>query len=121
MVVLLYAFVGWALCGAIMGIGLAVTSESTTLMLHGIGAPVIFALLSWSYFRRFGYTTPLQTALVFLAFALVMDFLVAGLLIQGNLDMFRSVLGVWVPLALNAASTYGVGRYLQREQVSLPR
>jgi len=113
-VILLHAFVGWALCGAIMGVGMAVTSENTTLIVHAIGAPVIFAVVSWSYFSRFGYTTPVQTAAIFLLFALLMDIFVAGLLIQGNLDMFRSVLGVWVPLVLNFTSTYVVGLYATR-------
>jgi hypothetical protein len=92
-----------------MGVGMAVTSESTTLIVHTIGAPVIFAIVSWSYFSRFGYTTPVQTAAIFLLFALLMDLFVAGLLIQGSLAMFRSVWGVWVPLALNSTSTYVVG------------
>lgn len=115
-VILLHAFVGWALCGAIMGIGMALTSESTTLMVHAIGAPIVFALVSWSYFSRFAYTTPLQTAAIFLLFALLMDIFVAGLVIQGNLDMFRSVLGVWIPLALNSTSTYAVGLYVKRRR-----
>jgi hypothetical protein len=46
LVILLHAFVGWALCGAIMGIGMAVTSIETTLIIHAMGAPVIFAVLS---------------------------------------------------------------------------
>jgi hypothetical protein len=115
-VILIHALVGWALCGAIMGIGMAVTSEGTTLVLHAMGAPLIFALVSWSYFSRFHYTTPLQTAMIFLLFALLMDVLVAGLLIQGTLDMFRSVLGVWIPLALNFTSTCVVGSYVRRRQ-----
>ncbi len=110
-VILLHALAGWALCGAIMGIGMAVTSVGTTLIVHAIGSPLIFALVSWSYFSRFGYTAPLQTAIIFLSVVLVMDIFVAGLLIQGNLDMFRSVLGTWIPLALSFTSTYGVGLY----------
>jgi hypothetical protein len=113
-VLLLHAFVGWALCGAIMGIGLAVASERAAIIAHAIGAPVIFALIAWSYFSQFGYTTPLQTAMVFLIFALLMDVFVAGLLIQGSLDMFRSVLGTWIPLALSFASTCAVGLYVKR-------
>jgi hypothetical protein len=100
-----------------MGVGLAVTSERATLIVHAIGAPVIFALVAWSYFSRFGYTTPLQTAMVFLVFALVMDVFVAGLLIQRSLDMFRSVLGTWIPLGLSFASTYAVGICVRRQQL----
>ncbi len=76
-----------------MGIGMAVTSVGTTLIVHAIGSPLIFALVSWSYFSRFGYTAPLQTAIIFLSVVLVMDIFVAGLLIQGNLDMFMKCAG----------------------------
>jgi hypothetical protein len=99
-----------------MGIGMAVTSVGTTLILHAIGAPVIFALVSWSYFSRFNYTVPLHNAMVFLAVVLLMDVFVAGLLIQRSLDMFRSVLGTWIPLALSFTSTYAVGLYAKRRQ-----
>lgn len=115
-VILLHAFVGWALCGAIMGVGMAVMSVGTTLIVHAIGAPLVFALVSWSYFDRSAYTTPLQTAMVFFLFALLMDVFVAGLLIQRSLDMFRSALGTWIPLALSFASTYAVGVYVTRRQ-----
>jgi hypothetical protein len=45
LVILIHAFIGWALCGAIMGIGMAVTSMQATLIAHLIGAPIIFGLL----------------------------------------------------------------------------
>jgi hypothetical protein len=37
--ILVIAFIGWAICGAIMGIGRAVTSLENTLVMHAIGAP----------------------------------------------------------------------------------
>lgn len=38
-IILVHAFVGWALCGATMGIGMSVTSLSNTLVIHAIAAP----------------------------------------------------------------------------------
>ena len=40
-VLLAHAFVGWALCGGTMGVGMAITSVENALMAHAIGAPVI--------------------------------------------------------------------------------
>ena len=54
-VILIHAFVGWAFCAAIMGIGMAVTSLQTTLILHAIGGPIGFIVISLFYFKKFGY------------------------------------------------------------------
>ena len=56
---------GWALCGAIMFIGMSVMSIKKTLIVHAIGAPVIFSLISLWYFRKFRFTLPLLTAALF--------------------------------------------------------
>jgi hypothetical protein len=111
------AFVGWALCAAIMGIGMSVTSLSNTLVIHAIGAPIIFAILSVLYLRRFNYTTPLVTAASFTAFVMAMDFFVVALLIQRSLAMFASILGTWLPFALIFLSTYLTGLYATRKKI----
>jgi hypothetical protein len=109
-IILLHAFVGWALCGAIIGIGFKITSEENTLIIHAIGVPVIFGIISFVYFHRFNYTTPIQTASIFLGFIVLMDFFLVGLIIQGSLDMFTSILGTWIPFILIFLSTYFVGK-----------
>jgi len=111
---LAHAFAGWMLCAAIIGIGFQVTTTANTLIAHAIGVPIIFAIIAWMYFRAFNYTTPLQTALVFLVFAIVMDFFVIALLVQKSFAMFASVLGTWIPFALIFASTYVTGLYTTR-------
>jgi hypothetical protein len=112
--ILAHAFIGWALCAATMGIGMATTSLQNALIIHAIGAPIFFAIVSLVYFKRFNYTTPLQTALIFVAFVITVDFLVVALLINRSLDMFASLLGTWIPFALILASTYLTGLYLER-------
>jgi hypothetical protein len=109
------AFVGWALCAAIMGIGISVTSLSNALVIHAIGAPIIFALLTLLYFRKFYYATPLITAVTFTAFVMTMDFFIVGLVIQRSLVMFESVLGTWLPFALIFLSTCLTSTYVVRE------
>lgn len=108
-IILLHAFVGWALCAATMGIGMATMPMQTALVVHAIGAPVFFTVVSLNYFKRFNYTNPLQTALTFVGFVIAMDFFVVALLIMGSLEMFQSWLGTWIPFALIFLSTYLTG------------
>ena len=42
LIILAHAFVGWALCGAIMGIGMSLTSELNAQIIHAVGAPIVF-------------------------------------------------------------------------------
>ncbi len=121
-IILAFAFVGWALCGALMGMGQAVTSLENALLIHAIGAPIIFALLSYIYFKNFNYTTPLQTALVFLAVVISMDVFLVALIIEKSFAMFTSLIGTWIPFALIFTSTYLTGLYQARHtHVLLPR
>lgn len=106
---LVHAFIGWALCAATMGIGRATTSLQNALIIHAIGAPVFFSAVSLNYFNKFSYTTPLQTAIIFVGFVITVDFFVVALLINRSLEMFASLLGTWIPFALIFASTYLTG------------
>jgi hypothetical protein len=108
-ILLIHAFIGWALCAATMGIGMAVTSLENALIVHALAAPIFFAGVSLVYFRKFNYTTPVQTALIFIAFVMVMDFFVVALLINRSFEMFTSLLGTWIPFALIFISTWLTG------------
>ena len=100
---------GWALCGAIMFIGMTVMSIETTLIVHAIGAPVIFSTISWFYFRKLRYTSPLQTSVIFVLIVIFMDFFLVALIINQSLEMFQSLLGTWIPFGLIFLSTYVTG------------
>ena len=115
-IILVHAFVGWALCGATIGIGMALTSLENTLIIHAIAAPIFFAAISFVYFRKFNYTSNVQTGLIFLAFVMGMDFFVVALLINRSLEMFTSLLGTWVPFVLIFSSTYLTGLLIQRSR-----
>lgn len=109
-ITLVHAVVGWALCGATMGIGLARTSLKRALVIHAVAAPVIFGAIAAVYFTFFGYLGPLATATGFVAVVIALDVVVVALVIQRDFAMFRSVLGTWLPFALIALSTYLIGR-----------
>ena len=102
---LVHAFIGWALCGATMGICMATTSMQNALVIHAVAAPIIFAFVSGSYFRRPGSLAPLLGATAFVVFVVAMDFFVVALLINRSLDMFASLLGTWIPFVSIFAST----------------
>ena len=114
MIILTHGLVGWALCGAIIWIGMAVTSMQNALIIHAIGAPVIFGAIASIYFSAFNYTTPLQTAILFVSVVVFMDFFVVALLIEKSFEMFASLLGTWIPWALIFASTYLTGLFVTK-------
>ena len=107
--VLIHALVGWALCAATIGIGMATTSVQNALVIHAIGAAIFFTVVSLYYFRKYHYTAPFQTALIFIALVMAMDLFVVALLVLKSVDMFRDPLGTWIPFALIFLSTYITG------------
>jgi hypothetical protein len=118
-IVLVHAFVGWALCGATMGIGMAVTSLENALILHAVAAAVFFYVVSLVYFRKFNFTAPIQTALIFVAFVVAMDFILVAMLINRSFEMFTSLLGTWIPFGLIFLSTWLTGLVVnQRKPVT---
>ena len=118
LVVLAHAAVGWALCFATIGIGLAVTTLQPTLIVHAIGAPIYFSVVSIRYFTRYGYTTPTQTALVFTGFVVVVDFFLVALVVLRSLEVFASPLGTWIPFVLIFLSTWLTGHAVTRRRTS---
>jgi hypothetical protein len=110
---LAHALVIWALCGAVMAIALRVTSVERALVAHAVAAPVAAAIVSAVYFGAFNYTSPIVTAALLTAVVALLDLVVVSLLVQ------RSVMGLWLPLALifvqTAVSGY-VSRFSERHR-----
>lgn len=105
-----FAFAIWAVCASLIGIGRQFMSMDATLVAHAIGAPVGAAALSWIYFRNFGCTGPLASAVLFVATTLALDVFVGALLIEKSFDMLKSPLGLWLPLTLIFAATWMTGK-----------
>jgi len=97
-----------------MGVGMRTTSLENALVIHAVVAPVIFSTLSVSYFRRFGFSAPLNIAAAFLAVVITLDFFVVALFIQRSFDMFRSPLGTWFPVLLIFLSSWFTGNLVRR-------
>jgi hypothetical protein len=114
-VILLHAFIGWALCASVMGIGMAVWPVHTALIVHAAAAPVLFFCVSFVYFRFFHYTKPLPTAVLFVLFVILMDFFVVAVIILKSFDMFKSIIGTWIPFALIFLSCYFTGLFFKKK------
>jgi len=113
LVISMFGLIGWALCGTIMFVGMAVTDMQTTLILHLMGAPIIFTIISLVYFKKFNYTSPLQTATMFLTLVLLLDFFLVAIIINKSLDMFSNPIGTWVPFVFIFLSTYRTGTIIR--------
>jgi hypothetical protein len=94
-----------------MGIGMATTSLIKVLIIHAIAVPIIFTFVALLYFKKFHYTSPMQTAIIFVSIVILLDVLIVALLIQKSFEMFTSILGTWVPFSLIFVSTYLTGSY----------
>ena len=115
-VIAIHAVIGWALCAASMGIGLETTTEQNALIIHAIGAPIFFGIVSFNYFKKHGYTSPLKTAIIVVSFVIVVDFFLVAMVINKSFDMFLSPLGTWIPFALLFTSTYLTGTVITKKQ-----
>jgi len=109
-VILVHAVAGWAYCGAIIGVGRQFLSIHTTLVVHAIGAPVGFALISLFYYQRYAFTSSLQTAAAFLGVVVALDLFLVAPVFEKSYAMFSSVLGTWIPFTLIFAAIYITGR-----------
>jgi hypothetical protein len=112
-IIAIHGIVGWALCGSIVMIGREFWPMDTTLIIH---APIIAGGLSLIYFNFFNYTSPLQTAAIFVGIAILMDLVVVALLIEKSFEMFASLIGTWIPWALMFISTYLVGSQIAKRK-----
>ncbi len=112
-IILIHAFIGWALCAAVMGAGMALLPLNAALVIHAFAAPVIFFAVSIFYFKIFNYTDPLKTAVIFVLTVIFLDFFVVALLIVKSFDMFRSLIGTWLPFTLIFLSTWAAGSVIK--------
>jgi hypothetical protein len=117
-IILIHSFIGWAFCAAIMGIGPQLIGMKTTLVVHLILGPIGFGFLSAFYHKKFGYTRPIVTAAIFLFFVAGMDFFLVGLVVLKSLEMFTSVIGIWLPFILIFMFSFGGGALMKRDKLN---
>jgi hypothetical protein len=112
LVLIACAVVGWALCGAVMGVGMSLTTVENTLIVHAIAAPIIFGTLAAAYFHMFPGASVVRTAVAWVAMVMLLDLVVVAGALLRSLVMFQSPLGTWIPFALIFLSVLTVGEVL---------
>ncbi len=80
-----------------------------TLIIHAILAPVFFAAISFTYHKKYGYTSPLYTAVIFTSLVILADALLVAPVLEKSYEMFKSFLGTWIVFILILISTYLAG------------
>ena len=116
--ILLYAFIGWAWCGAIMAVGPDLFSMSMTLILHAILGPAGFGLLSALYYKAHARPKPVILAFIFLCFVIVLDAgLVAPVFVK-SYAMFQSIPGTWLPFTLIFLFSWSIGWIVQKKTMN---
>lgn len=93
---------------------MATTTINNALIIHAIGAPIFFTAVSLSYFKKYNYTSPVKTGMIFVGFVIFMDFFLVSLIVMKSFEMFASLLGTWIPFALIFTSTYVTGSLINR-------
>ncbi len=114
-IVLIHALIIWALCGVTIVVGRSITTIGTTLIIHAIAAPIFAFVVSLFYYKKFNYTSPIWTAIIFLIVVIAMDAGLVAPVFEKSYEMFKSILGTWIPFLLIFLSTYITGIIIKRK------
>jgi hypothetical protein len=72
-ILIAHAVVGWALCGATIGMARKTTTLRYALVIYAVAAPIMFAIVSSVYFSLFGGIRPATTAAIFVVIVVSLD------------------------------------------------
>jgi hypothetical protein len=114
LVILLLSLIGWGILLAVIVIGSKVTTISNTLIIQLIAAPILYAVISRIYFKRFGYTTPLQTALILMGVVILMHAVALAFFTQHGVNTYLKPVSTWLAFGLIFGVTYLEGRILKK-------
>lgn len=98
---LVHGAIGWVLCAAVMG------------LVDGMAAPLIFVLVSTSYFAGRRTLRPLAAALAFTAIVAMLDLVVVAGILRHGLTMFSTVTWTWLRFAFVFLATWVTGRVVR--------
>lgn len=112
--IFLYAFLGWAWCGLIMGIGPLFLPMSVTLIVHALFGPAGFGILTWMYYRKNKAPKPIDLAVIFTLFVIVVDAALVAPVFVRSYAMFQSFIGTWLVFLLIFLTTLIVGQTVRK-------
>lgn len=103
---LAHGIAGSGLCAALMAVLLLLPSLTMALILHALAAPIFFTAIAWHYFRARGAREPLPTALTWTAMVALFDLAVIASMVPGGPEMWKSILGAGLSLALTFLASW---------------
>jgi len=109
-ILIIYAILGWAICGATIGIGRRYLSMDAALYVHAAVAPLAFGILARLFYKKFPSSSAIATASTMLGVVVGLDAFVVAPLFEHSFAMFESILGTWVPFGFIFLASYLVGR-----------
>jgi|GEM_PF-159242 len=107
-----YGLVGWAICAVVMAVLLRLVPAGWAMGLHALAAPLVFAGVSWRYFRTYGARDPLPTAIAFTAIVAALDAGIVAGMVLGDFSMFARLAGIWLPFLLIFAASWATGQIM---------
>ncbi|MBU2533284.1 MAG: hypothetical protein KKB37_11125 [Alphaproteobacteria bacterium] len=99
----------WGLCGAVMMVGRRFFSMRTTIHIHLAAAPVFAFALSCLHAHVAPAFDPMVRAGLMTGMIVVLDAGLVAPVFERSFEMFRSILGTWVPFALIFAASWLAG------------
>jgi hypothetical protein len=113
-----WAVAGWIACGLVFALARAVLGVEAAIVIHLLAAPVIGAavtVLLWNHPRHPGVA---GTAATLAGTAALLDAIVVAPFLERSFDMFSSVAGTWIPLALIFAASAATAAWLSRRKAT---
>jgi len=103
------ALLVWGACGAVMAIGRRLWGLQTALGVHLVAAPAIAFLLSIAHARLDPACGAVLRASVVIALIVALDALVVAPFFERSYEMFKSLIGTWIPFALIFIASWAAG------------
>jgi len=107
LVLLAHGLVAWVLLLGVRALALRTAPEAVAVV-HAVAAPLVAATVCAAYYGRFGFTSPLVTALAMLATVACLDGLWA-FFVEKRLGEFSRSGETWLSLALLFAQALASG------------
>jgi multidrug transporter EmrE-like cation transporter len=114
LILIVHGIVIYFVCFAVMGTSMATLDIDSALLVHAAAAPFVSAIISYFYYKKFNYSSPILTATVVVAIVILLDFFLTATVILQDYAMFYSPIGTWIPFALIFTGALIVGIYLNR-------
>jgi Na+-transporting NADH:ubiquinone oxidoreductase subunit NqrD len=99
----------WGACGAVMAAGRRLWSLSTALRVHLVAAPAAAFLVSAIHKLLYPEFNLVLRAAIMTGLVFTLDLLIVAPIFERSYEMFRSLIGTWIPFALIFIASLSAG------------